>query len=103
MAIGRLGDHHSWFYLLANRTGEDFYYGLNGTLQGGPSDASIYVTALYYMVTSLTTVGFGNIAANTVREKAFTVCVMIIGGKRIAVSWSVVSIQWNNGLWFDNW
>jgi hypothetical protein len=78
VAIGRLGDHYSWFYLLANNTGELFYYS-NGTIQGGPDNQAIYVTALYYSVTSLTTVGFGNIAANTVREKVFAVCVMIIG------------------------
>ena len=83
VAIGRLGDQYSWFYLLANSTGEEFYRNANGTLQGGPDSHSIYVTALYYTVTSLTTVGFGNIAANTFREKVFAVCVMIIGGKQL--------------------
>jgi hypothetical protein len=84
VAIGRLGDHYSWFYLLANNTGELFYYS-NGTIQGGPDNQAIYVTALYYSVTSLTTVGFGNIAANTVREKVFAVCVMIIGGRQMSI------------------
>ena len=88
VAIGRLGGHYSWFYLLANTTGDYFYYNNNGTLEGGPSDESIYLSALYFTVTSLTTVGFGNIAANTVREKAFAVFIMIIGGKEIHSNYS---------------
>ena len=40
-----------------------------------------YVTALYYACTSLTTVGFGNVSANTRAEKVFSVVVMIFGGK----------------------
>ena len=43
------------------------------------SDA--YITALYYACTSLTTVGFGNVSANTRAEKIFSVVVMIIGGE----------------------
>ena len=40
-----------------------------------------YVTALYYSCTSLTTVGFGNVSANTKWEKVFSVVIMLIGGK----------------------
>ena len=39
-----------------------------------------YVTALYYTCTSLTTVGFGNVSANTMWEKVFSVVIMLIGG-----------------------
>ena len=42
-----------------------------------------YVTALYYTCTSLTTVGFGNVSANTKWEKVFSVIIMLIGGKEI--------------------
>ena len=42
-----------------------------------------YTTALYYSCTSLTTVGFGNVSANTNWEKVFSVVIMLIGGKRI--------------------
>ena len=42
-----------------------------------------YVTALYYSCTSLTTVGFGNVSANTKWEKVFSVVIMLIGGKLI--------------------
>ena len=39
-----------------------------------------YITALYYSCTSLTTVGFGNVSANTTWEKIFSVVIMLIGG-----------------------
>lgn len=39
-----------------------------------------YVTALYYTFTSLTSVGFGNVSANTMAEKVFTIVMMLIGG-----------------------
>jgi potassium voltage-gated channel Eag-related subfamily H member 8 len=41
-----------------------------------------YVTALYFTCSSLTSVGFGNVSANTLPEKVFSVCIMLIGGKR---------------------
>lgn len=40
---------------------------------------SRYVTALYFTFTSLTSVGFGNVAPNTDAEKIFTICVMLVG------------------------
>ena len=40
-----------------------------------------YITAVYYSCTSLTTVGFGNVSANTTWEKIFSVVIMLIGGK----------------------
>ncbi|KRK00533.1 uncharacterized protein Dyak_GE14365, isoform D [Drosophila yakuba] len=46
---------------------------------GGPSIKSRYITALYFTFTSLTSVGFGNVAPNTDAEKAFTICVMLVG------------------------
>ena len=42
---------------------------------------SHYITALYFTLSSLTSVGFGNISPNTNAEKIFSVCVMLIGGK----------------------
>jgi hypothetical protein len=45
------------------------------------------VTALYYSCTSLTTVGFGNVSANTTWEKIFSVVIMLIGGKFI-IQWT---------------
>jgi potassium voltage-gated channel Eag-related subfamily H protein len=41
----------------------------------------MYVTALYFTMTCMTSVGFGNVAAETDNEKIFTICMMIIAGK----------------------
>ncbi|XP_043246370.1 potassium voltage-gated channel subfamily H member 8-like isoform X2 [Amphibalanus amphitrite] len=38
-----------------------------------------YITALYFTCTSLTSVGFGNVSANTNTEKIFSVVVMLVG------------------------
>eukprot|EP00057_Strongylocentrotus_purpuratus_P019181 XP_011673655.1 PREDICTED: potassium voltage-gated channel subfamily H member 8 isoform X3 [Strongylocentrotus purpuratus] len=45
----------------------------------GPGNNSIYITALYYTLSSLTSVGFGNVSANTNTEKIFTILVMFLG------------------------
>ncbi|GAU95370.1 hypothetical protein RvY_06999 [Ramazzottius varieornatus] len=48
-------------------------------LMGGPSHSACYVSALYFTTSSITSVGFGNIAANTPNEKIFSIVVMVIG------------------------
>lgn len=52
------------------------------TLSGGPSVRSSYVTSLYFALSSLTSVGFGNVSANTDSEKIFSICTMLIGGRQ---------------------
>jgi potassium voltage-gated channel Eag-related subfamily H protein 8 len=42
-----------------------------------------YITALYFTCSSLTSVGFGNVSANTTSEKIFSICTMLIGGKEL--------------------
>lgn len=44
-----------------------------------------YITSLYYTFTSLTSVGFGNVSANTTAEKVFTIVMMLIGALMHAV------------------
>ncbi|XP_021179167.2 potassium voltage-gated channel subfamily H member 8 isoform X1 [Fundulus heteroclitus] len=56
-----------------------------GVLKGGPSTRSSYVTALYFALSSLTSVGFGNVSANTDSEKIFSICTMLIGALMHAV------------------
>uniref|UniRef100_A0A3B3U5E7 Voltage-gated delayed rectifier potassium channel KCNH4 n=1 Tax=Poecilia latipinna TaxID=48699 RepID=A0A3B3U5E7_9TELE len=68
-----------WLYELAKRSG-----GLK-MLGGGPSTRSSYVTALYFALSSLTSVGFGNVSANTDAEKIFSICTMLIGALMHAV------------------
>lgn len=65
-----------WLDHLANATFQ-FY---NNTT-GGPSVKAKYVTALYFTFSSLTSVGFGNVAPTTNYEKIFAICVMLIGCK----------------------
>ncbi|CAI5453392.1 unnamed protein product [Caenorhabditis angaria] len=45
---------------------------------GGPTRTSSYISSLYYTMSCMSTVGFGNIASNTDNEKIFGVCMMII-------------------------
>ncbi|NXG19872.1 KCNH4 protein, partial [Grallaria varia] len=52
---------------------------------GGPSIRSTYITSLYFTLSSLTSVGFGNVCANTDAEKIFSICTMLIGALMHAV------------------
>ncbi|XP_065155223.1 potassium voltage-gated channel subfamily H member 8-like isoform X3 [Atheta coriaria] len=49
------------------------------------SNTDAYVTALYFTCSSLTSVGFGNVSANTTSEKVFSICIMLIGALMHAV------------------
>ena len=39
-----------------------------------------YLTSLYYTLSCITSVGFGNVSATTQYEKIFSICTMILGG-----------------------
>ncbi|XP_060104746.1 potassium voltage-gated channel subfamily H member 8 isoform X2 [Heteronotia binoei] len=65
-----------WLHELGKRL-EAPYYG-NTTL-GGPPLRSAYIAALYFTLSSLTSVGFGNVSANTDTEKIFSICIMLVG------------------------
>ncbi|XP_069607902.1 voltage-gated delayed rectifier potassium channel KCNH4 [Ranitomeya imitator] len=52
---------------------------------GGPSVRSAYIASLYFTLSSLTSVGFGNVCANTDAEKIFSICTMLIGALMHAV------------------
>ncbi|XP_055611217.1 uncharacterized protein LOC129757875 isoform X9 [Uranotaenia lowii] len=77
-----------WLDALAEATQEYYYPNNTG---GGPSIKSRYVTALYFTFTSLTSVGFGNVAPNTDAEKIFTICVMLVGSLMYASIFGNVS------------
>ncbi|XP_071050671.1 voltage-gated delayed rectifier potassium channel KCNH8 isoform X2 [Onthophagus taurus] len=49
------------------------------------SPTDLYVTALYFTCSSLTSVGFGNVSANTTSEKIFSICTMLVGALMHAV------------------
>ena len=46
-------------------------------IAGGPPTFSTYLTALYFTMTCMTSIGFGNVAAETDNEKTFCCCMMI--------------------------
>jgi hypothetical protein len=67
-----------WLDALAEDTNQPYN---TSHLNSGPSQQSRYVTALYFTLSSLTSVGFGNVSPNTNAEKIFSICVMLIGCK----------------------
>uniref|UniRef100_A0A3Q2VV05 Voltage-gated delayed rectifier potassium channel KCNH8 n=1 Tax=Haplochromis burtoni TaxID=8153 RepID=A0A3Q2VV05_HAPBU len=69
-----------WLHELGKRLESPYYPtgGVNGS-GSGPSIRSVYISSLYFTLSSLTSVGFGNVSANTDAEKIFSVCVMLIG------------------------
>ncbi|XP_070835148.1 voltage-gated delayed rectifier potassium channel KCNH5 [Chaetodon trifascialis] len=71
----------SWLYQLAISIGSPYRYNTSGSGQweGGPGKDSLYITSLYFTMTSLTTIGFGNIAPTTDGEKIFSVAMMMVG------------------------
>uniref|UniRef100_A0AAV2JSK0 Ion transport domain-containing protein n=1 Tax=Knipowitschia caucasica TaxID=637954 RepID=A0AAV2JSK0_KNICA len=67
--------HAGWLAQMAERLERP--YMANRT--GGLSEADAYTGALYFTVSSMTTVGFGNISPNTKPEKWFATCLMLSG------------------------
>jgi potassium voltage-gated channel Eag-related subfamily H member 5 len=81
------GIQYSWLWKLANVTQSPYSYIWSNDsnapeLVNGPSRKTMYVTALYFTMTCMTSVGFGNVAAETDNEKIFTICMMIIAGEQ---------------------
>ncbi|CAH0755526.1 unnamed protein product [Diatraea saccharalis] len=77
------GLQYSWLWKLANVTQTPYSYVWSNESDGpelvnGPSRKTMYVTALYFTMTCMTSVGFGNVAAETDNEKIFTICMMIV-------------------------
>ncbi|XP_070252400.1 voltage-gated delayed rectifier potassium channel KCNH1 isoform X2 [Myotis yumanensis] len=73
--------NNSWLYQLAMDIGTPYQFNGSGSgkWEGGPSKNSVYISSLYFTMTSLTSVGFGNIAPSTDIEKIFAVAIMMIG------------------------
>ncbi|XP_067115235.1 potassium voltage-gated channel subfamily H member 1b [Osmerus mordax] len=71
----------SWLYQLGESAGTPYRFNATGLgrWEGGPSKDSVYITSLYFTMTSLTSIGFGNIAPTTDGEKIFAVAMMMIG------------------------
>ncbi|MGH0137836.1 UNVERIFIED_CONTAM: hypothetical protein FKN15_038400 [Acipenser sinensis] len=65
-----------WLHELGKRLESPYH---NNNSIGGPSIRSAYIASLYFTLSSLTSVGFGNVSANTDAEKIFSICTMLIG------------------------
>ncbi|KAI5619675.1 potassium voltage-gated channel subfamily H member 4-like isoform X1 [Silurus asotus] len=70
-----------WLHELGKRLESPY---INSTF-GGPTIRSAYIASLYFTLSSLTSVGFGNVCANTDAEKIFSICTMLIGALMHAV------------------
>lgn len=78
------GKTYNWLQTLARMIGKEYKpRNATGRIQweGGPDPGEAYATALYYTLSCMTSVGFGNVASNTEMEKIFTICMMIMGCK----------------------
>lgn len=62
-------------------------------LIGGPNKLTMYISALYFTMTCMTSVGFGNVSPETDNEKMFTIIMMIIGGLYITVIFCLLLLK----------
>lgn len=77
-----------WLDNLAQTLNEPY---LPNDTTGGPSIRTKYLTALYFTFTSLTSIGFGNVAPNTNAEKIFSIFAMLLGSLLSAAIFGNVS------------
>ena len=89
-----------WLDNLADSIKQPYIYRFNpitgrNMSYGGPTVTDRYVTALYFTISSLTQVGFGNVAPSTVNEKYFTIIIMIVGALLYATIFGNVSAIFN--------
>lgn len=105
------GVQYSWLWKLANITQNPYSYvwqndSSTPELINGPSRKTMYVTALYFTMTCMTSVGFGNVAAETDNERIFTICMMIIAGEFMLIffihnkadSWLIAPLSLKSSL-----
>ena len=74
---------HGWLSVYAELANKPFEFDNNTNIKAntGPEELELYISSLYYTLSSLTTCGFGNIAPNTTCEKVFGCITMLIGCK----------------------
>ncbi|KAK0414835.1 hypothetical protein QR680_011637 [Steinernema hermaphroditum] len=81
----------TWLHQLSRQLNAP-YLSTNGTIPtGGPSLKSRYVTSLYFTLSTITSIGFGNVSATTDSEKIFTIIMMILGSLMYASVFGNVS------------
>ncbi|KAF6773489.1 hypothetical protein AHF37_07406 [Paragonimus kellicotti] len=74
--------YHGWILHLMNETvGRQNWSSAAQVDEQLPPQSMLYMTSLYFTLSLITSIGFGNVAANTTSEKVVSVMFMIIGGK----------------------
>ena len=74
----KLGDDLNKTYYLAD-TAKNINSPNIRDIKGGPSTTDMYTSALYFTMTSLTSVGFGNISPHTNGEKVVSIIMLMFG------------------------
>ena len=69
---------YSWLDHLAEKYNMPY---IEHNSESGPDLKSKYITALFFTLTSLTSVGFGNVSPTTNWEKIFSIASMMLGCK----------------------
>uniref|UniRef100_A0AC35TRU5 Cyclic nucleotide-binding domain-containing protein n=1 Tax=Rhabditophanes sp. KR3021 TaxID=114890 RepID=A0AC35TRU5_9BILA len=84
-------ENTTWLHHLSKHLNEP-YISTNGTVPvGGPSLKSRYITSLYFTLSTITSIGFGNVSATTDSEKIFTIITMLLGSLMYASIFGNVS------------
>ncbi|OAF72008.1 hypothetical protein A3Q56_00198 [Intoshia linei] len=76
------GIKHGWLHRLGVDVQQPYdELTINGTIKyiNGPDTQTAYITALYFTLSCMTSVGFGNVSPDANYEKIFTICMMILG------------------------
>ncbi|CEF62317.1 Potassium voltage-gated channel subfamily H member 5 [Strongyloides ratti] len=75
----------NWLVKLGNDLKQPFIFNITRMdypdrvqIYGGPERTTTYLSSLYFTMSCMSTVGFGNIASNTANEKLFSIIMMII-------------------------
>ena len=84
-----------------------FYYFFcietSGEVTGGPTTSQCYIASLYFTMTGLTSVGFGNIAGNTEAEQIFCVIMLIFGCMFMLSINTIKTAEWKRLLNRNTW
>eukprot|EP00903_Cladosiphon_okamuranus_P007630 g7399.t1 len=78
------------WHLLADLEDADLSWIVKDGLEDAPA-SNLYVTSVYWTVTTLSTVGYGDIFASTIAERTYCILVMLTGATMYALAIGAVS------------
>ncbi|CAH8474703.1 unnamed protein product [Schistosoma guineensis] len=71
--------YHGWIIHLMNETTGPKNWSNTSLEEYLPSQSMLYMTSFYFTLSVITSIGFGNVAANTISEKVVSIIFMLIG------------------------